>query len=101
MSACGGHITTNKAVLDISTKRAQLAGTSESRIQLTVKANPSNAGTVFLVPDTATPASEGWPLAPGEGYTFGGGATPRGARAALYAFATVAGDSIYVMTEGE
>lgn len=100
-SDCGGRIGTQRVTL--TPNRTQLVGDVESRVVVTVKADNGNDGPIFLVGDKATPASEGYPLYPGEAYAFGGGTNnPRGAKASLYAWApkSTGAGIVYIITEG-
>jgi hypothetical protein len=79
----------------------QVVGTDENRVSVTVKSAITNTNPVYLVASSSQPQSQGWELLPGEAYVFGGSGTPYGARAALYALAPVAGQDLYVTTEGQ
>ena len=99
MSSCGGLLTFSTLAVS-AVMATQIVGTDENRVSVTVKASPANIASLYLVADPSQPASQGWALAPGEGYVFGGQGTPYGARAALYVKATVANQVVYVTTEG-
>lgn len=103
MSSCGGSISTQTLLVGVSVP-SRLVGTDETRQTVAVKAAAGNAGTVWLTSSPSGRAGDGWPLAAGEGYVFGGqggGAFDgRGARAAVYAIGDVAGLSVHVLTEG-
>jgi hypothetical protein len=72
MSSCGGLITFSN--LTVSHEIAsQIVGADEGRSSVTVKASPANTGTVYLLASPSQPIGQGWALAPGEGYVFGGG----------------------------
>lgn len=98
-SACGGLISFSTLTLSPAVA-TQVVGTDESRVSVTVKSAQTNTATVSLLASASQPASQGWALQPGEGYVFGGQGTPYGARAALYARASAAGQLLYVSTEG-
>jgi hypothetical protein len=99
VSSCGGLITFSN--LTVSDQIAsQIVGADEGRVSVTVKASPANVGTVYLLASPSQPISQGWALVAGEGYVFGGGATPYGARVALYVRGSIPGQVVYVTTEG-
>ena len=99
MSSCGGLITFSTLTVSAATA-SQVTGTDEGRVSVTVKAAVTNTGTLYLLASPSQPVGQGWPLAPGEGYVFGGQGTPYGARAALYVIASIPGQQVYVTTEG-
>lgn len=99
MAACGGLIGFSRVTLSPRVA-TQVVGTDEHRVSVTVKAAITNTNPIFLVGSHSQPQSQGWELLPGEGYVFGGSGMPYGARAAIYALAQVAGQDIYITTEG-
>lgn len=95
MNTCGGSISTMR--VNLSSKPIQLVGALESRTRLTVRADQTNDAAVYLVASPSQSWREGFPLFPGEAYTF----DDRGVRAAVYGVGPNAGDKIvYVLTEG-
>jgi len=83
MASCGGLITFSSLVVSGGVP-VQVVGTDNNRSSLTVKAAMTNVGVLVLLSSPSQPVSQGWPLAAGEGYVFGGAPDGRGARAALY-----------------
>lgn len=85
MASCGGLITTSGVTLDPG-KPALIASSDEQRQVLTIKSNPANTDTVYLLSSAGVPVQDGWPMAPGEGLVIGGSSSlSSGPRAAVYA----------------
>jgi hypothetical protein len=93
-SSCGG-LTSFSSITVAGI--AQVVGADEHRSSLTVKAAATNVGVLVLLTSQSQPVSEGWPLAAGEGYVFGGAPDGRGARPALYVSGT---GRLLIATEG-
>jgi len=96
MSSCGGLITFSSLTV-AGGPPVQVVGTDNNRSTLTVKAASSNVGVLVLLASPSQPVSQGYPLAAGEGYVFGGPPDGRGARAALYLSGT---GQLNIATEG-
>jgi len=94
---CGGQFNTSSITLDTGAA-VQLVGTVETRTVTTIKADPMNAGAVFITAEKAQRG--GYPLFPGEGYVLGADTNARGARAAVYAYALADDCRVYVIQEG-
>ncbi|BAE51214.1 hypothetical protein [Paramagnetospirillum magneticum] len=77
----------------IGTSAALVAAANGSRQKLTVKNNSASA-TIYLGADNAVTTASGFPLGPGEGFTF------EGTTGAVYAIASAAGTDVRILAEG-
>ncbi|OAN44002.1 hypothetical protein A6A04_08965 [Paramagnetospirillum marisnigri] len=77
----------------VGTSAVQAAASSSTRQKLTVR-NNSTAAKVYLGSSNAVTTASGFPLGPGEGFTF------EGTTAAIWAISDTAGTDVRVMAEG-
>jgi hypothetical protein len=89
--AMGSSVAASAAT--IGTSASQVVGASGTRQKLTVKNNSASA-VVYLGADNAVTSASGFPLGPGEGFTF------EGTQAAVWAVASAAGTDMRILAEG-
>lgn len=89
--AMGSTLAASAATVGVAA--SQVAGASGTRQKLTVKNNSASA-TIYLGANNAVTSASGFPLGPGEGFTF------EGSQGAVWAIASAAATDVRILTEG-
>lgn len=85
--------TVTASAASVGTSAAQVAASNGARQKLTVRNNSSSAK-VYVGQDNTLTTSNGFPLGPGEGFTF------EGTTAAIWAISDTASTDVRIMSEG-